>query len=278
MKNVTLPFSASRLQTPPDRKSARRQRNAALAGAWERLAPRLAHSAKQARRHFTVRSSDMPCAPGPTGVTMRTAYQIDDACAPVPGEPTRIRLIDAPAGAQVMLPIDTDADSAWLVLDGEIDIGDVTCGKYDYQERLAGEPSVALATRHGARVMLRESIPRPRSPNSANAVNTTRAGQTAWEVLADGVSRRLLAPPRGSAAAYFVQLAAGASAPAHRHGHAEECLVLEGEMYLDDILLFGGDFQLAHAGGQHTEASSDSGVLLLVHGDLDLDVMDTGQQ
>lgn len=278
MKNVTLPLSASPRQTAANRESAGRQRSAALVGAWERLAPRLAHSAKQARRHLTVRSADMPNEPGLTGVTMRTVYQISDASAPVPGAPTRIRLIDAPAGSQVVVTIDADVASAWLVLEGQIDIGGVICTKYDYQERLAGERNVTLATLHGARVMLRESIPCPRQSSNASLVNTTRAGQLAWEVLADGVSRRLLAPPQGSAAAYFVQLAAGASAPAHRHGHAEECLVLEGEMYLDDILLFGGDFQLAHAGGQHTEASSDCGVLLLVHGDLDLDVMDMEQQ
>ena len=95
-----------------------------------------------------------------------------------------------------------------------------------------------------------------------------------WDVLADGVSRLLLVPPQGSAAACLVRMAASAAAPAHRHGRAEECLLLDGEMYLDDSLLFGGDFQLAHAGGEHIEASSESGVLLLVHGDLDLDVIE----
>ena len=49
-------------------------------------------------------------------------------------------------------------------------------------------------------------------------------------------------------------------------------MLLAGEMYLDDLLLFGGDFQLAQAGGLHHEASSEHGVLLAVHGDLDLDV------
>ena len=42
---------------------------------------------------------------------------------------------------------------------------------------------------------------------------------------------------------------------------------------LSDVLLFGGDFQLARAGGLHHEASSAHGVLLVVHGDLDLDVV-----
>ncbi len=271
-----LPFAQS--HTAPFGEAALRQRDAALTAAWQRLSPRLARSAEQARRHITVRAADMPCGPGSDGVTMRVAYQVGDVAAVQPGEPVRIRLIDAPAGARVELPIDADADSAWLVLDGQADIGAVPCAKYDYQQRRAGESSVTLATLHGARVMLRESRPVPRGPGRASSVLTTHAGQMAWEALADGLSRRLLAPPQGSAAAYVVQIAAGAAAPAHRHGHAEECLVLEGEMFLDDTLLFSGDFQLARAGGLHHEASSESGVLLLVHGDLDLDVIDAGQR
>ncbi len=208
---------------------------------------------------------------------MRTAYDIGDAATAQPGGATRIRLIDAPAGARVDVPIAVNADSAWLVLDGQADIGAAHCAKYDYQQRLAGESSVTLATTHGARVMLRESSPEAHHPARADSVHTTRTGQMAWEELADGVSRRVLAVPQGSVAAYLVRIAAGAAAPAHRHARAEECLVLEGDMFLDDILLFGGDFQLAHAGGQHNEASSERGVLLLVHGDLHLDVIDAGQ-
>ena len=274
---MTSPISPAHPQTAPDGEAALRQRDAALTAAWQRLSPRLARSAEQARRHMTVRAADMPFGPGPDGLTTRIVYQAGDLAAVKPGEPTKVRLIDAPAGARVAVPIDANANSAWLVLDGQADIGAVHCAQHDYQERRAGESSVTLATTRGARVLLRESRPSPHGPGSSS-VHTTHAEQMAWEALAEGVSRRLLAPPKGSAAAYLVQLAAGAAAPAHRHGHAEECLVLEGEMYLDDILLFSGDFQLARAGGQHHEASSERGVLLLVHGDLDLDVIDAGHR
>lgn len=275
---MTSHSSVARRQTAPDAETAKRQGAAALDEVWQRLSPRLARSAEQARRHITLRAADMRYGPGPDGVTTRVAYEIGDAATVRPGEATRIRLIDAPAGVRVAVPIDANADSAWLVLDGQADIGAAHCAKYDYQQRLAGEISVTLATAHGARVMLRESRPGPRGPSHAGSVHTTRAGQVAWQELADGVSRRVLAPLQDSAAAYLVRMTAGAAAPAHRHAHTEECLVLEGEMFLDDILLFGGDFQLAHAGGQHNEASSERGVLLLVHGDLDLDVIDTGQR
>lgn len=273
---MTSPRPVAQAQTAPAGETVLRQRDAALSAAWQRLSPRLARSAEQARRHITVRAADMPCQPGPDGVTLRLAYNLADTAVAKPGEPVRIRLIDAPAGAQVAVPVDANADSAWLLLDGQADIGAVHCAKHDYQQRSAGESSVTLATQSGARVLLRESRPVPLGADIAGGVHTTRAEQMVWEVLADGVSRRLLAAPQGSAAAYFVRLAPGAAAPAHRHGYAEECLVLEGEMYLDDILLLGGDFQLAPAGGRHHEASSERGVLLLVHGDLDLDVVNAG--
>ena len=283
------------VQHPPvwARESPHLQREAALAQVWQRLSPRLARSAERACRHVTARAADMPCEPGPDGVAVRVAYDIDAAAAE-PGEPIRIRLIDLPAGVCVEMPIDAGADSAWLVMDGAAQIGGVPCAALDYQQRHAGDSRVMLSSAGGARLMLREARPYLLDPGGVSDVDatratsaspttrtttlttlTTRADQMAWEPLAEGISRRLLAPPRGAAAAYLVRMAPGAAAPAHRHGRAEECMLLAGEMYLDDLLLFGGDFQLAPAGGLHHEASSEHGVLLAVHGDLDLDVIST---
>ncbi|CAN5186217.1 hypothetical protein BH11PSE10_BH11PSE10_11910 [soil metagenome] len=219
----------------------------------------------------------MACEPVPAGVTVRIAYSRGDAAVQA-GDPVGVRLIELSPGARIELPIDASADSAWLVLEGRVDIGGESCAAFDYQERCAGDSRVMLATQNGARLMVREARASQRDPDNTAAVRTTRAGQMDWEVLADGVNRRLLAPPQGKAAAYLVRMAAGAAAPPHRHHRAEECLLLDGEMFLDDILLFSGDFQLAHAGGEHFEASSERGVLLLVHGDLDLDVIEAANR
>ena len=250
----------------------RLRRGASLARVWQRLSPRLARSAEQARFNVTSRAADMRCETGPDGLVLHIAYDIGNAAA-LPGEPTRICLVDVPAGGPLELAVDATADSAWLVIDGEAQIGGVRCAALDYQQRSAGDSRVGLSSAHGARLMLREARPGAPRPDGASAVHTTPASQMVWQPLGDGISRRLLAPPQGAAAAYLVRMAAGAAAPAHRHGHAEECLLLSGEMYLDDVLLFGGDFQLARAGGLHHEASSAHGVLLVVHGDLDLDVV-----
>lgn len=61
------------------------------------------------------------------------------------------------------------------------------------------------------------------------------------------------------------------SAKGANHGHAldEDCVVLRGDMYLGDILLRAGDYQLAPSGGTHFDIASDDGVLFYFHGALD---------
>ncbi len=64
--------------------------------------------------------------------------------------------------------------------------------------------------------------------------------------------------------------AAGAEVPRHSHGHDEECLMVQGELFLDDVLLQAGDYQLAPAGTAHRTTATDTGVIIYAHGDLDL--------
>ena len=62
----------------------------------------------------------------------------------------------------------------------------------------------------------------------------------------------------------------GAQVPRHTHGHDEECLMVQGELFLDDLLLQPGDYQLAPAGTGHFITETDTGVVIYAHGDLDL--------
>ena len=66
-----------------------------------------------------------------------------------------------------------------------------------------------------------------------------------------------------------MRFAPGASVPDHGHALDEDCLVLQGEMFLGDILLRTGDYQLAPSGGSHFGETSDVGVLFFFHGALD---------
>jgi quercetin dioxygenase-like cupin family protein len=67
----------------------------------------------------------------------------------------------------------------------------------------------------------------------------------------------------------LVRFEAGASVRDHGHALDEDCLVLEGDMFLGDVLLRSGDYQLAPAGSSHLGEMSDDGVTFYFHGALD---------
>ena len=62
----------------------------------------------------------------------------------------------------------------------------------------------------------------------------------------------------------LLRMAPGGSLPAHSHGDDEECMVLEGEVYLGDIRVKAGDYHLALKGSHHGELRSDTGALLFL--------------
>lgn len=93
-------------------------------------------------------------------------------------------------------------------------------------------------------------------------------GLSAWIASGPGVRVCLLS---GDAlvVSMLVRFEAGAGVNDHHHALDEDCLVLEGEMFLGDMLLQPGDYQLAPAGGGHFGEFSDVGVLFFFHGALD---------
>ena len=84
-----------------------------------------------------------------------------------------------------------------------------------------------------------------------------------------GIRRRVLWTAGGEAALLY-RADPGARVPGHAHGHDEECLMVQGELFLDDVLLQPGDYQLAPAGTGHRVTETDTGVIIYAHGDLDL--------
>jgi quercetin dioxygenase-like cupin family protein len=96
-----------------------------------------------------------------------------------------------------------------------------------------------------------------------------RDAEAGWPEFAPGIRRRVLWQ-HGTQAALLYHADAGARVPQHRHGHDEECLMLQGELFLDDLLLQPGDYQLAPAGSGHRVTETDTGVVIYAHGDLDL--------
>jgi quercetin dioxygenase-like cupin family protein len=91
-----------------------------------------------------------------------------------------------------------------------------------------------------------------------------QAGKTSCQ----GVAMRPLCVS-GDVASMLVRMDPGAKGADHGHALDEDCLVLQGDMYLGDILLRAGDYQLAPAGGSHFDIASDEGALFYFHGLLD---------
>jgi hypothetical protein len=94
------------------------------------------------------------------------------------------------------------------------------------------------------------------------------AGERRWRDSFEGVQTLALwGTPQ--IVSMLVRFAPGAGVPDHRHAVHEDCLMLEGSMFLGDIVLRAGDYQLAPAGGGHFGEMSDLGGTFFFHGALD---------
>lgn len=213
------------------------------------------------RRRHAARESVAP------GVVLQTLYRA--AGAPQrPGEPLRAVLIDLAPGATLSAEAlgGTACHREWLVMAGHVQCDGDGLSLRDYHLRPAGHPSPALASSEGALLFLRESR-LPARPG--DAPQTVRDADAGWPEYAPGIQRRVLWQHAGQAALlYYAQ--PGASVPDHVHGHDEECLMVQGELFLDDLLLQAGDYQLAPAGTGHHVTQTDTGVVIYAHGDAEL--------
>jgi hypothetical protein len=206
------------------------------------------------------------------GATAQTVYLAQQGKALRAGEPLRARLIELAAGARV-LPDQFAAEAQmqnrhreWLVLSGHVELAGEPLGLRDYHVTPTGHATPILFSEKGALVFLRESQ-QPATPTDLPM--TVRDADAGWPDFAPGIQRRVLWQRDGQAAMlYYAQ--AGAQVPQHRHGHDEECLMLQGELFLDDLLLQTGDYQLAPVGTGHRITETDTGVVIYAHGDLDL--------
>lgn len=251
------PFAGAWDLPAPDTAPALRARLGARIAATRAAEARMVTT----RRRHAVRETLAP------GVTLQTLYRA--AQAPHrPGEPLRAMLIDLAPGAT--LPAEALAGARnhreWLVMAGRVQCDGEWLSLRDYHLRPAGHPSPTLASADGALLFLRES-PLPAGPG--DVPQTVRDADAGWPDYAPGIQRRVLWQRAGQAALlYYAQ--PGASVPGHEHGHDEECLMVQGELFLDDLLLQAGDYQLAPAGTGHQVTQTDTGVVIYAHGDAEL--------
>lgn len=92
---------------------------------------------------------------------------------------------------------------------------------------------------------------------------TVHRAEGEWRAIAPRVSEKRLVE-RPGVYACLLRMEKGGWLPPHDHPTAEECVVLEGEVWLGDVHCKAGDFHLAPAGLRHGALRTDEGCLLYV--------------
>jgi len=123
----------------------------------------------------------------------------------------------------------------------------------------AGEVAPPPALR--ARLLDRIAAESPRKTSTMGEGLLVRAGDTAWVPSPfPGVQFRHLYKKK----TLLVRMAPQTSLPAHPHGEAEQCLVLEGSITSDGVTANAGDFTYMPPGSSHHALYSQDGCLLLI--------------
>jgi quercetin dioxygenase-like cupin family protein len=104
---------------------------------------------------------------------------------------------------------------------------------------------------------------RAAEPSSPPGLVTIRGDAGEWHELAPGVHMKPL-HHAGQARSFLVRLAAGATLPPHEHEADEECMVVEGEVFLGDVRVVAGDYHVAKGGSRHGIVRSPHGALLFI--------------
>jgi len=231
-----------------------------------RLLQRVAASHEAARVMITARRRRTPFEEPAPGVRVHTLYRAEPARALRRGEPLRSRLIEIRPGGAWRLSDDARDHRECLVLSGWVRLGAEDLGARDFHVDSEGAPLLEARSDEGTLLFVRES----RVPaRDGDAPFTVRDAQAGWPEFAPGIRRRVLWQRDGEAALLY-QAQPGAAVPQHDHGRDEECVMVEGELFLDDTLLQAGDYQLAPAGTHHVVTHTDTGTIVYAHGDLDM--------
>ncbi len=70
--------------------------------------------------------------------------------------------------------------------------------------------------------------------------------------------------PESKKSTVLARIAAGARMPHHRHQGTEECLIIEGSLWTDGVLLESGDFIVTQDQTEHEDTWSPHGALALI--------------
>jgi len=107
-------------------------------------------------------------------------------------------------------------------------------------------------------------LQRARTPPPENTW-TLRSSEGTWSDLSPGIRFKILAKDLASrTCTYLLSMESGTAVPAHLHTLEEQCLVLQGEVWLGDHILRSGDWHVAQPGSRHGDFSTRTGCLLFL--------------
>ena len=234
-----------------------------------RLWQKILHSKHTEHDKHNVRRNAQALEANDNNVRIQTLYQTPHETPSRYGEPVRSSLIELAPGARLGTELGPDRtrwQREWLVLTGQVKHENLCLSQRDFHLVPEGQIDMAWYSATGATLFLRESVP---VKELGSQGLTVLDSQTPWIDFAPGIQRRVLWE-RGGQAALLYCAQAGAQVPVHSHDHDEECLIVEGELFLDDWLMQFGDYQLAPSGSRHHCTFTDRGAVLFAHGDAQL--------
>ncbi len=102
--------------------------------------------------------------------------------------------------------------------------------------------------------------------DSPAPLHVVRAGEGTWQTigLAGIFVKKLYSDPERDTVTMLIRMEPGAEYPAHQHGGPEQCLVLEGDLCVGDLVLQAGDYQCAPPDSIHDVSRTRGGCLLLI--------------
>jgi len=188
---------------------------------------------------------------------------------------TRAFLLDIAPGASLPMHRHHE-DEECVVLRGSASLGELKVNTGDYHLARSGSRHGKITSEIGALLYLR-GIPVGHTaevardllaaflPGNGRELITIRANEGKWLDLALGVASKPLFDD-GQTYSSIVRLAADTAWTAQSQclAHDEECLLLEGDVFIGDTLLQTGDWQLAPTGSESRSISTDKGALVFM--------------
>lgn len=223
-----------------------------------RLFQRVARSAQANAPFVNVRKRDGVWTESVPGVQVKLLHE---------GEGVVSRLIQLAPGAHWSLDAVAAADEI-LILSGDLDLGGIQMAAHDYHLRGAEAGGLDAVSAQGAVLYWRQSASGMSAFGDAQSSVTVSANDGVWAPLRQGVMIKPLFGV-GDRVSMLARLEVGGSVPAHVHECAEECLMLDGDMFLGDVLLLQGEYQWAPGGTGHDMLLSDVGCVVFIHGAVD---------